>query len=320
MRIGRVHREGDSTVKPDLSDMLRACRVPRPRPRSEAASGTGVRRHVCRIFTCEVVLACQGEPLVPFGEVEHRLRLLDGRFSRFRADSEISRLNRAAGAWCDISDEMYALLKLGLDAAVRSGGLVNIAVLPRLVAAGYAESLPASDAPPSGRATGSADSRPVPPLTEVLDLGRGRARLVPGHAVDVGGLAKGKWADDVVSRLGPNAAASLGGDVSCRGPGPSGDGWPVALPGGEVLRLSDGAAATSGTGKRRWGAGAHHLIDPRTGQPSHSDVTRATAIATTGGCAEWASSALVIGGTGQADWLGAHSGVLGWRLDAGEEH
>jgi len=289
------------------------------RHRAETPPASDLRRHACQIFTCDVALACQGEPLVPFGEVERDLRLLDERFSRFRADSEISRLNRAAGAWCEISEEMYVLLKHALEAAVASAGLVNIAVLPRLLTAGYVGSWPVRVPSAGGPEEETTDSRPVPPLTEVFELQRHRARLMPGHAVDVGGLAKGIWADDVVSRLGPNAAASLGGDVSCRGPGPSGDGWPVALPGGEVLLLSDGAVATSGTAKRRWGKDAHHLIDPRTGRPSRSDVARATVIATTGACAEWASSALVIGGTAQIRRLGARPDVLGWRLGAREE-
>lgn len=301
---------------------MSALAAPGTKRGSETMPASGVRRHTCQIFTCDVVLACHGEPLLPFGEVERRLRLLDERFSRFRADSEISRLNRAAGTWCDISEEMYALLRHALEVAVASAGLVNIAVLPRLLAAGYAESWPVRTSSPGTRGEGTTEL-PVPPLTEVLELRRDRARLMPGHAVDVGGLAKGKWADDVVSCLGPDAAASLGGDVSCRGPGPSGDGWPVALPGGEVLLLSDGAVATSGTAKRRWGNGrgkdAHHLIDPRTGRPSRSDVEQATVIAANGVCAEWVSSALVIGGTAQLRRLGARSDVLGWRLGAREE-
>ena len=224
-----------------------------------------VRRHACRIFTCDVVLAAGGDPEVPFEEAEARLRALERRFSRFRADSEISRLNASAGAWHPISPGMYALLEHALDAAVASAGLINIAMLPRLLDAGYTRSWSAGapstppDTPPPA---------PVPPLTEVLELRRHEARLTPGHAVDIGGIAKGLWADDVVSWLGPDAAASLGGDVSCHGPGPSGDGWPVELPGGDVLLLRDGAVATSGTAKRRWGEDAHHLIDPRTaGRP-----------------------------------------------------
>jgi FAD:protein FMN transferase len=320
MRSGFSGGRADPSTRPRATtERASAPAASDTRRRSETTPASGVRRHACQIFTCDVGLACHGEPLVPFGEVERRLRLLEERFSRFRADSEISRLNQAAGAWCDISEEMYVLLKHALDAAVASAGLVNIAILPRLLEAGYVDSRslrgPAAGTPGEG----ATDSLPVPPLTEVLELHRHRARLMPGHAVDLGGLAKGKWADDVVSCLGPNAAASLGGDVSCRGPGPSGDGWPIALPGGEVLLLSDGAVATSGTAKRRWGKDAHHLIDPRTGRPSRSDVAQATVIAATGTCAEWASSALVIGGTAQIRRLDARPDVLGWRLGAREE-
>lgn len=278
------------------------------------ADPPGVRRHRCTVFTCEVTLACCGNPEVGFDEIETRLRALDRRFSRFRSDSEVSQLNARAGDWCDISPEMYGLLVHALNAAVESEGLVNIAVLPALLAAGYVTSWPR---PADGqRRSGGA---PLAALTSVLELRRGRARLQPGHAVDLGGLAKGVWADDAISWLGPNSAVSIGGDVSCRGPGPDGDGWPVALPGGDVLAIRDGAVATSGTAKRRWGEGLHHLIDPRTGQPSTSDVEMATVVASAGWTAEWASTALVVGGTAVADRVAGRSDVLHVRLTTAEE-
>ena len=50
-----------------------------------------------------------------------------------------------------------------------------------------------------------------------------------------------------------------------------------------TLRLRDQAIATSGIDRRRWqradGTWQHHLIDPRTGQPSTSDLLTATVIA-----------------------------------------
>ncbi|WP_199434798.1 FAD:protein FMN transferase [Qaidamihabitans albus] len=285
------------------------------RPPSGAAGAwgdnpLGATSHVCYVFTCQVSLACRGRPAVEFGEVEARLRLLEQRFSRFIQDSELSRLNVSAGKWCPVSPEMYALLEHGLNVAVASEGLVNIAVLPQLVAAGYVSSSPEQPA-----VAEAAFGTPVEPLTSVLELRRGQARLRPGHAVDLGALAKGWWADEVVSWLGPNSAASLGGDVSCRGEGPTGAGWPVAVPGGVVLTVVDGAVATSGTAKRRWGHGMHHLIDPRTGRPSDSDVVEATVVANAGRSAEWVSSALVVGGTAVAGRLRARADVLDVRLN-----
>ena len=48
-------------------------------------------------------------------------------------------------------------------------------------------------------------------------------------------------------------------------------------------------------------------------------MTQATVIATTGACADWVSSALVIGGEEEAGRLGARPDVLGWRLTTREE-
>ncbi|PXY18913.1 hypothetical protein BAY60_29200 [Prauserella muralis] len=280
-----------------------------------AVPDPGISRHSCTVFTCDVVLACHGEPDTPFPEVERRLHELDRRFSRFRADSEVCALNAAAGAWCDISPELHRLLEHALNVAVASAGLINIAVLPWLLAAGYV-----SSEPHEGPGDPPADpAGPVEPLTSVLELRRDQARLAPGHAVDIGGLAKGLWADDVVRWLGANSAAGLGGDVSCRGPGPSGEGWPVALPTGEVVVVTDGAVATSGTAKRRWGDRLHHLVDPRTGRPSRSDVAEATVVATTGAAADWLSSALVVGGTAAAGRLAARPELRGWRLSMTKE-
>lgn len=286
------------------------------------AGSAAVTSHTCQVFTCEVVLACYGPPAVPFGEIEAHLRQLERRFSRFRADSEISGLNANAGHWWDISPRLYAILAHALNVAIASQGLVNIAVLPCLLAAGYTRSFPAAaaGAPADRPSGGSAPApRPVPPLSEVLELRPGQARLQPGTAVDIGAIAKGLWADEVASRLGDNCGVSLGGDVSCRGPGPDGDGWPVALPDGQVVTVRNGGVATSGTGRRRWGRDAHHLIDPRTGRPSRSDIVRATVIATTGAAADWVSSALVVGGTPAAPALTARPEVRHARWSTTEE-
>ncbi|MFI6344193.1 FAD:protein FMN transferase [Streptomyces sp. NPDC050560] len=305
---------GDPVAVPDRPD-------PSGPDRPHITEPTPVRpvnRHHCTVFTCEVTLACCGEPETPFPVVERWLRDLERRFSRFRQDSEISRLNRSRGRWCEISPEMYLLLAHALNAAVLSEGLVNIAVLPRLLAAGYVGSWP-FPLPTGGPLPVLPPEEPVLPLTTVLELTRTRARLLPGQTLDIGALAKGVWADDAIHRLGPDSAAELGGDVSCRGPGPTGEGWPIALPDAEVLLVRDGAVATSGTAKRRWGTGLHHLIDPRTGRPSRSDIARATVVATSGSCAEWVSTALVVGGSPVIGRLADRGDVRGLRLTRTEE-
>ncbi|MET7880189.1 FAD:protein FMN transferase [Micromonospora profundi] len=263
------------------------------------------QRYTCSVFTCDVTLASHGTPATPFAEVQRRLHALDRRYSRFRPDSELSHLNAAAGRWHPVSADLHAMLRHALAVAAASANLVNAAMLPRLLAAGYVHSW-TTGTPPTAPPT---TPTPVPPLAEVLELRPSTARLAPGYGIDVGALAKGRWADDIVTWLGPNSAASVGGDVTCRGPGPDGDGWPVNLPNGHVLRVRDGGVATSGIGKRRWGTNDHHLIDPRTGRPATSDITQSTVLARTGASADWVASAVVIGGSPTAAHLTTRTDV-----------
>src|SRR6267143_6146657 len=70
-------------------------------------------------------------------EAEFWVRRLGARLTRFSADSELSKLNASAGLWMDVSAEMESLLDSSLTAYEMSGGLVNVAVLPSMLAIGY---------------------------------------------------------------------------------------------------------------------------------------------------------------------------------------
>ena len=82
-----------------------------------------------------------------------------------------------------------------------------------------------------------------------------------------------------------------------------------------AFELREGAAATSGIGRRSWldargPARAHHLLDPATGTPAFTGVVQATALAPTALEAEWRAKAAVLGGPdAAATWL-AHGGVF----------
>jgi len=233
-----------------------------------------------------------------FGMGVSRDRLIDGevwvrrlgaRLTRFSSESELSRLNDANGRWMDVSAELQALLCDSVRAFDMSGGLVNVAVLPSMLAIGYMKPLA------EGPALAVLDRvLPAPPLPDVLTIRGGRARLEPGCGIDLGGVAKGWMADHLCERLGPNTLANLGGDLSARGGGPQGDGWPVGL-GGVTLMLRDRGAATSSTRRRSWGE-VHHLIDPRTGLPAATGLEEVSVVARTGFEAEViAKTALLLG-------------------------
>jgi FAD:protein FMN transferase len=236
------------------------------------------------------------------------VRRMAARLTRFSTDSEVARLNRAMGRWEDVSPELEELLRESLRAFELSRGLVNIAVLPSMLAIGYTR--PLSQGPTAATLGGAL---PLPPLPDVLSVRQGRARLERGCGIDLGGVAKGWMADRVLDHVGSNALANLGGDLSAHGAGPLGNGWPVGIARRSV-RLRDQGAATSSILRRRWGA-LHHLIDPRTGLPSLSGLHEVSVIASTAFEAEVIAKTALLAGPDIAPAICvAHA--LGWWLGA----
>jgi len=228
------------------------------------------------------------------------------QLTRFEETSELSALNASSGSWFTVSDDLGALLRESLRAFEVSGGLVHAATLPALLAAGYTRDFSLGGTPTS------AAPAPPAPLPELLEIRGREARLAKGAAIDLGGIAKGWLADRLAERLGPNTLVNLCGDLFARGPGESGEGWPVGF-GDKTVLLHDLGAATSGTTKRMWGPGLHHLIDPRTARPAVSDLREVSVIAQSATDAEiYAKVALILGSIEGPKWLQGRA--LGWSL------
>jgi thiamine biosynthesis lipoprotein len=241
---------------------------------------------------------------------EFWVRRLGARLTRFSTDSELSKLNASAGRWMPISSEMEALLRAASRAYAMSSGLVNVAVLPTMLAIGYTRSL--SEGPTLVALDGAG---PVPDLSDVLEVRAGEARVEAGAGIDLGGIAKGWMADRLCEMLGPNVLANLGGDLYAIGSGPDGAGWPVGVA-GTTLMLRDQGAATSSLRRRRWGE-VHHLIDPRTGLPSNSALDEVSVVAASGFDAEViAKTALLLGPELAPTYCASHA--LAWWL--GDRH
>jgi len=240
-------------------------------------------------------------------EGEFWVRRMGARLTRFSPDSELSRFNASPGSWVDVSPELESLLRESLRAFETSSGLVNVAVLRVLEAVGYTR--PLADGQPIATELRRC---PLPPLPDVLAVRPGAARIEPGAGIDLGGIAKGWMADRLRDSLGPNAVANLGGDLSARGRGPAGDGWPVGLGGATVL-LRDQGAATSSVRRRRWSVEHHHLIDPRTGLPAQTGLEEVSVVAASGMEAEVvAKTALLVGPAVAPVYCAAHA--LAWWL------
>ncbi len=253
---------------------------------------------------------------------------VDMAASRFRPDSELVRLNAAAGQPVDVSATFAELLAAAIRAARLTGGDVDPTCARALTGLGYdrdfAEVRAAGDTPP--RLTGAVG--PVPGWRNIqLDRSRRQVRLANGAEVDLGATAKAwaadRCAEEISSRLGCGVLVSLGGDVAVAGPPPAG-GWrirvtddhaaPRSAP-GQTVAISTGGLATSSTTVRSWTVGGrrvHHIIDPATGEPARSCWRTVSVAAASCTDANTASTAAIIRGAAAPDWL--HAAGLPARL------
>jgi len=270
-------------------------------------------RHAFRAMGTQILVLVDGsEDAARLAGAVDRVRdtfeRLERRCSRFRADSELTRVNRRAGRPTRVSPELAELVSHALAAARRTEGRFDPAVLDAVVGAGYDRDF---DEVLAGARVALRPPRPCGRWREVR-LEGDRLELPEGVGLDLGGLAKG-WTVDRAAEAALAAGlrwvlVNAGGDLRLLGEAPP-EGIPVGVedpedPSAEVLRLhlTAGALATSSITRRAWGPGLHHLIDPRTGAPAASGVLQATVWAPT--CAEAevaAKDALLRGETALGD-------------------
>ncbi|PWV98464.1 thiamine biosynthesis lipoprotein [Paenibacillus cellulosilyticus] len=228
-------------------------------------------------------------------------------FSRFRPDSELSRINRTAGSGAPvmISSMMRDVLQLTLWYQQTTGGIFSPFVGGSMNKAGYDRSFELLSRVGMSRELldddihdnveqvvdikRAYDGRMQSPM--VLDIAMQSVQLVPGTQLDLGGIVKG-WATAKLSqwlcmRYGIRAGlVNAGGDLHAWNDGNGEPIWridvqdPIAGDDGTIYRMmGQGAVATSGTLGRQWRTGqgvAHHLIDTRTGCPSRSGIVQCT--------------------------------------------
>ncbi len=257
-----------------------------------------------------------------FELVEALFRNNEQALSRFRADSELSQLNRHSGEWFPVSSLLWNVLQAAIEMAAMTGGLFDPTILNALEMAGYTHSF-------ADMTTAVTNNDPYPNSNQPIGVWRDIrfdplnqcVLLPPGSHIDLGGIAKGYTAQqavEILNQYGP-CLVDAGGDLTA-GAAPYGfAGWPVAVSAPKTdanpldlftLWLAERSLATSGIDYRRWlrnGRAAHHLIDPFSGQPAETDVITTTVLAREATTAEaWATAALIGGTTNGMAHLIAH--------------
>jgi thiamine biosynthesis lipoprotein len=270
--------------------------------------------------------------------VESELVAIDRACSRFRDDSELSRLHGADGRPTLVGPLLMQCIAVALEAARQTGGLVDPTIGAAVVAAGYDRDF--------GDLPVDATARPcvaTPGWRSVrLDRERMLVQLPPGARLDLGATAKALAADRAAAAavaVAPHGVlVGLGGDIATAGRAPA-EGWPVGIADGHrdaapdaTVALAGGGLATSSTTQRRWrsgGAELHHIFDPRSGRPAPVVWRTVSVAAPTCVRANTASTAAIILGAEAPAWLAARGlparlvhrdgtvvGTGGWRVEA----
>jgi thiamine biosynthesis lipoprotein len=272
-----------------------------------------------RAKDCQVLVATDS-PSAPdaLQDVPAWFEAWEQHLSRFRLDSELTKVNRANGIPVQVSQVFADVFEMALDAEQISAGLVTPVLLDALVHAGYDRSF---DLLPHEQAFASAEELLcIPHLGEVnWDPGTRTIWLPPDLHLDFGGVAKGWAAHQAAKRLEGYGAALVdaGGDIAITGLQSDGSPWLVGIANPyelseniEILKLGRCGVATSGRDARNWLCGgrlSHHIIDPRTGLPAETDVLTATVVAPTVTEAEAAAKTVLISGaTAGMEWLSAN--------------
>jgi thiamine biosynthesis lipoprotein len=322
----------------------------------DAADDSSLSRRSFRAMGCQMHLTlCTPPSDISEAALDDGRRFIERAeacLSRFRPESDLSRLNAQAGGrsgaghWTSIRPLLGRVLRVALRAARLTGGLCAPTLLDALEAAGYDRDFAALVAATSHQtSTDAVTSRPVPRLArprrgprQVQARGLRPARLAvrpgdqwrqirlnragdqvwlpAGARIDLAGVAKGWTADRVADLLVPfgSCLVDAGGDLAARVAPGDDEPWPIAISDPldperdlAMVMLHNHGIATSGTDFRRWSLGGqarHHLIDPRTGEPSGTDVLTATAIADSTCHADvHAKAALLLGASGGMAYL-----------------
>ncbi len=235
---------------------------------------------------------------------------VEASLSRFRPESELSRLNRQ-GQLEEASTLLYNTVSLALDMARLTNGIFDPTILTALEKAGYDRSFELLGQPAFTSQTGFSFPTYNGYREVEIEPDHHRIRLPFATRLDLGGIAKGMTVDRAAALLRKdgykNFMISAGGDIYLSGSEPGYPrGWRVNVQ--DPLTLADdfrqlsvhnSGVATSAITKRSWfkdGKPQNHLIDPRTAKPVDNGLASVTVTAPSTTLADvLAKTALMLG-------------------------
>lgn len=224
-------------------------------------------------------------------EAIDRLSEIDDKMSAFKDTSEISRINKSAGINQEIvSSNTFSLIEDAIKYSQLSGGTFDPTIRPLVSLWGIGTKFE--------RKPKEYEIKEKLKLVSYKDIILNKKDSTIGlkqrnQSIDVGGIAKGYAADEIIKIFKnhniKSAIIDLGGNIFVLGNKENGLNWNVGIQDpfkvrGEhigILSLKNKSVVTSGCYERFFmkdNEKFHHIIDPSTGYPSKSTVVSATII------------------------------------------
>ncbi|MCX7921860.1 MAG: FAD:protein FMN transferase [Clostridia bacterium] len=259
---------------------------------NKSAENTPVEKqefHMGTIIT-EKVYGAQAQ--IAADEAMKRIKQIEDLMTINVPGSEIGRLNEEAGKnEVKLSEESIYVIETSKKFAELSDGSFDVTVGPLVKTWGIFTEHP--------RVPSKEEIKSLLSLVGYKDLSIDSKKLTaklarPRQIADLGGIAKGYAGDaaiEVYKDYGINSAfINLGGNVVVLGGKPDGSPWKIGVqnPRAEngkyvgILSVKDKAVVSSGDYERYFekdGVRYHHIIDPKTGYPSNSDLIGTTIVA-----------------------------------------
>ncbi len=237
----------------------------------------------------------------------HEIQRLDAMFSVGNTDSDVTTANMQGSA--TLSDETAYLVEQSLEISRKTDGAFDITIYPVMELWGFTTKnykVPQADELQETLKRVSYEN---------VSLKDHELVLKNNAQIDFGGIAKGYTSSRVMQIFKEygieHGMVNLGGNVQTLGTKTDGTAWRVAIQspqGGNqylgILETSDQAVITSGGYERYFeenGVTYHHIIDPKTGYPSDSDLTSVTIVCADGTKADALSTSFFVMGLKRAE-------------------
>ena len=233
---------------------------------------------------------------------------LEHKMSYFLLDSSVSKLNSSNGDIpVKVDSNTFSVLKTAYKYYKLSNGAFDITAAP--LTSLWRDCINNKILPLESKIQGLLSS--VSSEGIVFDEDNLTVQLQNRQAIDLGGIGKGYAADialEICKDNGINSAfINLGGNVKALGKKINGEPWMIGLQNPRSKRgdfiaafsISDKSVVTSGDYEKYFEASGmryHHILDPKTGYPSNSDLMSATIVSKLSMEADALSTAVFVSG------------------------